>query len=197
MTFVSRRCHTAAVEPVQSALIVAVPEAEPAVRALRAGYDPSASWGVPAHVSVLYPFLPPDRIDASVLAAVRAAVRAVPAFDLTLARTAWFGDEVLWLAPEPDAPFRALTEALWRRFRQAPPYGGEFADVVPHLTVADRQPAAVLRSAEDRVRPLLPVFSRVRSVRLIAGRPEPGDSWRTVAEFPLSAGRQPGRAAPA
>jgi hypothetical protein len=104
---------------------------------------------------------------------------------------------VLWLAPEPDAPFRALTAAVWRRFPQTPPYSGEFADVVPHLTVADGQPPAVLRSAQDRVRPLLPVVARVRSVRLIAGRPEPGDSWRTVAEFPLSAGRQPERAAPA
>ena len=173
----------------QSALIVAVPEAEPAVRALREAYDPSASWGVPAHVTVLYPFLPPPRIGASVLAAVRAGVQVVPAFDLTLARTGWFGAEVLWLAPEPDGPFRALTAAVWQRFPQTPPYGGEFADVVPHLTVADRQPPAVLRAAQDRVRPLLPISARVRSVRLIAGPPEPGGSWRTVAEFPLPAGR--------
>jgi hypothetical protein len=46
-------CHTAAVEPTESALIVAVPAAEPAVGALRAAYDPAASWGVPAHVTVL------------------------------------------------------------------------------------------------------------------------------------------------
>lgn len=98
------------VSPTESALIVAVPEAEPAVAALRAAYDPSASWGVPAHITVLYPFLPPDRIDAAVLAAVRATVAGVPAFDLVLARTRRFGDQVLWLAPEPDAPLRALTE---------------------------------------------------------------------------------------
>ncbi|HEX9447459.1 MAG TPA: hypothetical protein VF920_05740 [Dongiaceae bacterium] len=39
----------------QSAL---VPEAEALVGALRARFDPSASQCVPAHVTLLYPFLP-------------------------------------------------------------------------------------------------------------------------------------------
>jgi hypothetical protein len=183
-------CHTAAVEPTESALIVAVPEAEPAVGALRAAYDPAASWGVPAHVTVLYPFLPPDRLDPGVLAAVGATVAAVPAFDLVLARTRRFGDQVLWLAPEPDAPLRALTAAVWARFPQTPPYGGEFDDVIPHLTVTDGQPPEVMETAAGRVAPWLPIRARVRSVRLITGRPQP-DSWQTVAEFPLSGGEAP------
>lgn len=174
-------------EPIDSALIVAVPEAEPAVAALRAAYDPAASWGVPAHVTVLYPFLPPQAIDAGVLAAVRAAVAAVPAFDVAFARTARFADPVLWLAPEPDAPFRALTAAVWARFPSTPPYGGRFDDVVPHLTVTDGQPAPVMDAAAERVRPFLPITARVRAVRLLVGRPSPG-AWRTVAEFPLPVG---------
>jgi hypothetical protein len=185
MTSVRSGCHTAAVEPTESALIVAVPEAEPAVETLRAAYDPSASWGVPAHITVLYPFLPPDRIDAAVLAAVAETVAAVPAFDLVLARTRRFGDQVLWLAPEPDAPLRALTAAVWDRFPDFPPYRGEIADVVPHLTVTDRQPPAVMAAADEQVRPWLPVPARVRAVRLLTGRPAPG-AWRTVADFPLS-----------
>jgi hypothetical protein len=175
------------VSPTESALIVAVPEAEPAVAALRAAYDPSASWGVPAHITVLYPFLPPDRIDAAVLAAVRATVAGVPAFDLVLARTRRFGDQVLWLAPEPDAPLRALTAAVWARFPDFPPFGGQFDDVVPHLTVTDRQPPAVMAAADEQVRPWLPIRARVGAVRLLTGRPEP-DAWRTVARFPLGSG---------
>jgi 2'-5' RNA ligase superfamily protein len=190
MTSVRAGCHTAAVEPTESALIVAVPEAEPAVAALRAAYDPAASWGVPAHVTVLYPFLPPDRLDAGVRAAVREAVGAVPAFDLVFGRTRRFGDQVLWLAPQPEAPLRALTAAVWARFPQTPPYGGQFADVVPHLTVTDGQPPAVMDAAAERVRPWLPITARPRAVRLMVGRREP-DAWQTVAEFPLSAGRRP------
>ena len=52
----------------QSAVIVAIPEAEAAVAALRLRLDPAAAWGVPAHVTVLYPFLPPDEIDGRALA---------------------------------------------------------------------------------------------------------------------------------
>jgi hypothetical protein len=39
--------------PELSALIVAVPEAEPAVAHLRARLDRSASWGVPAHITLI------------------------------------------------------------------------------------------------------------------------------------------------
>ena len=118
------------------------------------------------------------------LAAVREAVAAVPAFDLVFRRTRRFGDQVLWLAPEPDAPLRALTAAVWARFPETPPYGGRFDDVVPHLTVTDGQPAELMDAAAAQVRPWLPIPARVEAVRLIVGRPEP-DAWRTVAEFPL------------
>lgn len=169
----------------QTALIVMIPEAEPAIAPLRAALDSSASWGVPAHVSVLFPFLAPDLIDESALAAVRETVRTLPRFDLTFARTAWFGDQVLWLAPEPDRPLRDLTAALYARFPQTPPYGGEFDDVVPHLTVGHDATREVLDAAAAAVAPHLPIRARVSAVTLIAGRPEPGDSWHRVADFPL------------
>ena len=82
-------------QPAQSALIVAVPEAEPAVGALRARYDSSASWGVPAHITLLYPFLPPGAITVDVLSAIQQIVWAVPRFRLSLTRVAWFGDRVV------------------------------------------------------------------------------------------------------
>jgi hypothetical protein len=145
---------------------------------------------VPAHVTVLYPFLPPDRLDAVVRAAVREAVAAVPAFDLVFGRTRRFGDQVLWLAPQPEAPLQALTAAVWARFPQTPPYGGQFADVVPHLTVTDGQLPEVMDAAAEQVRPWLPITARPRAVRLMVGRREP-DTWRTVGEFPLPAGRPP------
>lgn len=111
-------------EPMQSALIVPVPEAEPAVGGYRAELDSSAAWGVPAHVTVLYPFLPPERIDDAVLGELRGILAGTPGFTVTFRRVDWFGDTVLWLAPEPDRPFRDLTAALWQRFPESPPYGG-------------------------------------------------------------------------
>jgi len=59
------------VEATESALIVPVPEAEPVVGEFRASLDRCAGWGVPAHVTVIYPFRAPDRLDADELRAAR------------------------------------------------------------------------------------------------------------------------------
>ena len=142
---------------------------------------PMLAW--PAHVTVVFPFAPPVRI-AALLPAIEDAVRSVRAFDFTLARTAWFGSTVLWLAPDPSEPFRALTAAVERQFPEYPPYRGEFAEVVPHLTVGDTAPEEELRAAESGLRPLLPIRARCAAVHLMAGTAAP-DSWRTVAELPL------------
>jgi 2'-5' RNA ligase len=168
----------------ESALIVAVPEAEPAVCELRSSLDTASGWGVPAHVTVLYPFIPPDLITAGVLRDVAAAIGEQPRFRVTFDRVSWFGEDVVWLAPSPADPFRALTSVVWQRFPAYPPYAGEHQEVVPHLTVGHGQPLPVLREAAETVAAQLPVTAEVSAVRLIAGTQEPG-SWHTLCEFPL------------
>src|SRR5215469_12129185 len=173
-----------AVEPTETALIVAVPEAERAVGRFRATLDTAASWGVPAHVTVLYPFLPPERINDDVLTALSRIFKAIQGFDASFADVKWFADTVVWLAPQPDVAFRQLTAAVWRRFPEAPPYAGAHTDVVPHLTIGHDAPKHLLTHAAEAVSSCLPIRAAVESVRLIAGAPEP-DSWRTVGEFRL------------
>jgi hypothetical protein len=87
--------------PSQTALIVPVPAAEPVVGRHRAALDRVASWGIPAHLTVLYPFLPPPQVGAPVRAALRTLFAGFASFEVELSRVAWFGSEVLWLAPEP------------------------------------------------------------------------------------------------
>src|SRR5437868_6629747 len=130
-------------EPTETALIVAVPEAERVVGRFRAALDVAAGWGVPAHVTVLYPFLPPDRIDDHLLTTLSQVCEATPRFDVSFAEVKWFGDTVVWLAPQPDHALRQLTAAVWRRFPEAPPYAGAHADVVPHLTIGHDAPKHV------------------------------------------------------
>jgi 2'-5' RNA ligase len=168
----------------ETALIVAVPEAEPAVRDLRSTLDTAFAWGVPAHVTVLYPFVPPDRLTAAVLRDVAATVVAQPRFRVTFERVSWFGENVVWLKPSPDDPFRKLTSAVWQRFPSYPPYGGEHDEIIPHLTVGHDHPLPVLRAAAATVSARLPVTAQVNTARLIAGSDEPG-SWHTLCEFPL------------
>jgi 2'-5' RNA ligase len=170
----------------ESAILVPVPEAEPAVAHLRARLDGAAALGVPAHVTVLYPFVPPEQITAGVLRKAAAAVASVPAFGCRFAGPRWFGDNVVWLAPEPDGSFRALTAAVLAAFPQCPPYGGLHAEVIPHLTVGQRPAGGpgALRAAEAQVRPALPIQALVGCAWLMTGSQAPG-SWQRRATLPL------------
>ena len=120
----------------ESAFIIKVPEAEPYVDALRRQYDPVAPLGVPAHITLLYPFKAPEQITDDDLATVRTALHTSAAFNFTLQKVARF-PLTTYLAPEPADPFVALTVLLTQVFPAYPPYEGKFATIVPHLTAAD------------------------------------------------------------
>jgi 2'-5' RNA ligase superfamily len=171
----------------ESAVLVPVPEAEPAVGRHRARLDRAAAQGVPAHVTILYPFVAPPEITAVTIEVLAAAVGSVSSFDCRFPGTAWFGEEVLWLTPVPDGPFRALIRAVMAAFPGYLPYGGLISDVIPHLTVGDRPPGGIadLRAAETDVLNALPVWTRVSRAWLMTGTREPG-SWHAVAELPLA-----------
>jgi len=119
----------------ESAFIARVPEAEPYVAHLREQFDPSAKLGVPAHITLLYPFMSPELIGTAVLERARTAVAATHIFAFTLARVSRFPG-ALYLAPEPATPFIELTRRLVHQFPEFLPYGGQYEGIVPHLTVA-------------------------------------------------------------
>jgi 2'-5' RNA ligase len=172
------------VQPTESAVLVLVSEAESVVASHRADLDAAAGLGIPAHVTVLYPFVQPDRIDEAVIADLAGAVRSVGVFDVTFARLRWFERSVLWLAPEPSDAFRALTAGVQQAFPGYVPYGGAHDDVVPDLTVGQGQAEGLLESAARTIEPALPFTARVSSAVLMQGSLEP-DTWRVVAEMPL------------
>ena len=77
-----------------------------------------------------------------------------------------------------------MTRRLVDQYPECPPYGGEFDDVVPHLTVlhdcADCLCARVVPSLEAG----LPLVAQVNEVMLFEGaNAEPG--WIRRARFPL------------
>jgi 2'-5' RNA ligase len=169
----------------ETALIVPVPEIEPIVGRFRALHDPVAAAGVPAHVTVLYPFLPPARMSTDVVRTLGELFSTIAAFDAEFAETGRFPG-VLYFAPALDAPFRNLTERVFDTYPEAPPYGGQFSDIVPHLTIAhaddpaqlDGIAAEVAAAAQDNV----PVRAVIRDVVLIE---KVGGRWRTRMRFPL------------
>ncbi len=134
-----------------TALVILVPEADPLVASFRDQYDPSAADGMPAHITVLYPFMDASRLDTGVRRALAGLARGVRAFKASLREVRRWPD-VLYLEPEPEGPFRALTGAVSAQFPDYLPYGGEIDDPTPHLTVAQVPNAAELAEIEVRFR---------------------------------------------
>ena len=171
----------------ESALLLRCPAAEPAVGESRARLDLAARAGVPAHVTVTYPFRPVSALTETDHGRLERLFAPVPSFTLTGRRTAWFGDEVLYVELDEAHVVVALTEAVTAEFPEHPPYGGVFAQVVPHLTVGDDPDGSALRSAEDAVRAHLPFTQVVTEVELWSG-PSPvlgSGTWRLVRAYAL------------
>jgi hypothetical protein len=173
---------------IESALIIAVPEAEPLVQELRQRFDWSAAQGVPAHITILYPFISPDKITPEVLAELREFFAQFAAFEFTLPETRRF-PTVLYLAPSPAEPFKALTQAVVERYPAYPPYDGKVAvsDLTPHLTMADQ---ITVEQIDDLEREFmqqhgaqLPVRAKASEVLLIENSSE---RWETRQVFGLS-----------
>jgi 2'-5' RNA ligase len=166
---------------VKSAVIVTVPEAEPVVGSWRMQYTLDAPAGIPPHVTVLFPFVPSERV-GEVERRVGEIVAAALPFDLVFARTARF-PETLYLDPEPAEPFLALTCAIASEWPKHPPYGGAFETVVPHLTVAESEDSALLDRIAEEVQPQLPVKTGVREASLFV-EDETG-RWHEHDRLPL------------
>jgi hypothetical protein len=169
----------------ESALVVPVTAAGRVVEELREELDPASVLGVPAHVTVLYPFLTPDAIDARLVLTLADLFAPVPSFRFSLASVGWFGRDVVWLRPEPDEPFCRLTELVTGRWPELQPYGGAYDQVIPHLTVGDLPSDPRLHDAARQVGSSLPIACLAGEVWLMTGSTSPG-SWTTRSRFPLA-----------
>ncbi|HEY2371009.1 MAG TPA: 2'-5' RNA ligase family protein [Gaiellaceae bacterium] len=129
------------------------------------------SHGMPPHVTVLSPS-PGDVVG------IAETLWDFSAFEVDFRELDRFPG-TLWLAPEPSTPFREMTNALVARFPDHPPYGGTFAHVIPHLTVAQ----AELNDAAAAIAEWLPLQARAEFVVLLEQVQR--EHWREVATFDL------------
>lgn len=127
-----------------SAVIVRVAEAEHFLTALRGAFERSTFLDVevPPHITLLYPFLPPQQITPQVLGKLRTGLMRVQPFSYSFHEARCFPG-VAYLAPDPIEPFVALTRSVNRLFPWLEPYRGKYAALVPHLTVAAGEDAFV------------------------------------------------------
>jgi len=132
-----------------------------------------------AYITLLGPFADLDAIDDGLVAELQSFFSDVLPFGFSLTGISVFPGGTTYLSPEPAAPFRQLTHELMRRFPEYPPYGGEFSDVIPHLTV----PIPAGEDAEQlrfEVGPRLPISAHAREARLYWWEPH---HHRTLETF--------------
>lgn len=166
-----------------STLLVPIPEADHAIAPFRPAWEPPPARGVPAHVSILFPFLRRRALNAHALSRIAEAAAAVEPFTVRFRRTGRF-DRTVFLVPEPARPFAELTRLIVERFPDCPPYRGAHGSVLnPHLTVLTCADGPGLDEAELEIRRSLPLRAAVRELWLMVEDQHGG--WRLQHAFPL------------
>jgi 2'-5' RNA ligase len=142
-----------------------------------------AADGVPAHLTLLYPFVQPERLDGDVRARLGGVARDHPRFEYRLREAALWPDTV-YVRVEPEAPFVHLQRALQAAFPEFPIYGPDWnLEFVPHVSIAEGHASGLASATADPAWGALPEVRQATRIDVIArganGR------WRTLWRIPL------------
>jgi hypothetical protein len=153
----------------ESGIIIPIPEAEGMVGPYRWKYDSVARLGIPAHITLIYPFFPPSLITNDIRKHLADLFSNYPIFEFSLTSIGRFPNTV-YLTPSPKDKIVDLVRMIATAFPQYPPYGGQFPEINPHLTVAQSDDALLLEQVDREIRPLaaqgLPITKRVTEATL-------------------------------
>jgi 2'-5' RNA ligase len=166
--------------------VLVLDDARPQLEPVRAEFHAEeVAAGVPLHVTLLYPFAPPDRIDEGALAGFFAGYEA---FTLKLSGLATW-PRVVYAVPEPRELLLAIMHSLFEKYPEYPPYEGEIAEPEPHATLSELKPGesleAIAEGIRTRTESMFPLTCQIRDVALLEEH-EP-DRWRERRRFPLRA----------
>ncbi len=164
-------------------VIMAPPQVQRFAVPLMRQYSGESLLRVPAHITVLFPFVPQDALDDA-CRTLRDLCADAPPFEVTLDGYGHF-PTVVYLKPANPAPIKALFRKIYAAFPDYPPYRGEFGrdEITPHMTVAE------FKSEAEREAVTLPTFApisfKVRRLHLIAGVEHEPIPWITHDVIPL------------
>lgn len=168
-------------EELRATLIVPAPEAEPLVGHWRQQYDPPAPVGIPAHITLLFPFRPAAWLGQAGVDELAAFFRALPVTECTLPRVGHF-TRLVYLAPEPAELFVALTKQLSEKYGLLP-YGRSGGGTTPHLTVARNDDPAILEHVTETLNAGLPLAFTLREAWLMER--DLAGYWHVGERFPF------------
>jgi hypothetical protein len=168
-----------------SCIVVPVPEVERAVDLPRREHTRDGADGMPAHITLIYPFVDDAELTPAHVDEVGKVVGRFPRFSFALTSVERFTHAAgahVWLAPTPAAPFVELVHALERAFPAYPSFAGEYDSVIPHLTVASRTSEEAIATVEAELADALPIEAYATTVYVMVND---AGQWRTRSEHGL------------
>jgi 2'-5' RNA ligase len=139
---------------------------------------------VPAHLTLLYPFVAYERLDEA-CARLREVCATLPAFEVTMAGYAQFPG-VIYMPPRNPRPIKSLFHRISPYFPECAPYRGAFGDdITPHLTVGEFEGDEDQRAAWAVLPRYAPFTFRVTRLHILYGIDHIALPWLTYAVLPL------------
>jgi 2'-5' RNA ligase len=146
-------------------------------------YSFESSLRVPAHITVLFPFVPLDDLDDA-CRKLRDLCADVQPFDVTLDGYGHF-PTTTYLKPRDPEPIKAMFQRIHAAFPDYLPYRGAFGndDITPHMTVGVFTSEAECEQAIYP--PYEPITFQARRLHLIVGVAYEPIPWITHDVIPL------------
>lgn len=167
----------------QTGVVIPVPAADALLASVGARHTGTVREGVPAHVSLLYPFVAATELDERVTSGLGELLAEQTPMPVEFA-ACYRQEGFVALRPDPIGELTELVSKLRRRWPDLVPYEGVYGDVEPHLTVAMRASEDTARTIEQEVTEQLPIAAELREAWLVAfeGR------WTLRGRFEFGAG---------
>lgn len=166
-------------------LLLVTPDAESVVGRWRAEHDGAARFGIPAHVTVRTPFLPPEHWGDPALPRLESFLPV----SVTLARHENRPGALVLIA-EPDAELREITEAVGLSCPTLPPHKGNRPDLAYHMTVVRTANDLIRSQASEAIARHLPLTVTGTELWAAAGSPENSLRHAVVARMAQSPAEQ-------
>lgn len=167
----------------RTGLVIPLPAADALLESVESRYPGSVRQGVPAHVSLLYPFVGTAELgdwDIEVLSELFIGQELIRVGFVECYRRGGF----VALRPYPMEELVTLTDKTRRHWPNVVPYEGQYGDVEPHLTVAMQTSEETAHTIEQEVAKQLPISAELREAWVLAfeGR------WRVRERFEFCGG---------
>ncbi len=171
--------------PRETSIDILVTELENLISPWRQATVSAASKSVPPHISLLYPWrsAPVDKADIN---ALREVVRDHRSLQLKFTGIDNFPNGTIYLGIEKTPELTLLIRKIFKAFPDTPPYGGEFPDPMPHLTIAkssDAELEELMQEISAVLSPKLPIEIALHEI-VVMEEDETGN-WKIHTRIPL------------